>query len=369
MPPRRYKLLLAAVAALLASSCALPTGPARGPAGPGAAMRAIHVSYAAAFEALKEALEEDDLLLARSTVRQLEGRLSRDLRSSITLAQARTRTDDVATLTLSGQLPSRESVEGALMAVERFESIIDGRERLGAVTLGIELRRLPGEEMVEAWLTGDSRWSEALTVRPFAASILIGRLHIDQEGFEVNWTESVVLESPVELEVPPGGGAAERLVALPIQVPVGAMATRMSVSLVCTGGELEEDGDRFPAREIAVAQAERTDIAGWIPAGLVDPQRLVGLVAQGRGATDVLLECAIRIAPSRRAEALDGLGRAVQTLPPEALAPAVPAIRWLLGVRGINGFGREERDWKELLVERYERRVEAGQIEGVPAIR
>lgn len=369
MPPRLFTLLAAAAAALLVPSCASLAGPAPAPAGQGAALRAIHVSYAAAVEALKEALEEDDLLLARSTTRQLQGRLNRELDSAISLPQARTRTDNVAALTLSGDLPSRESVEAALIALERFENIIDGRERLRAVSLRIELRRRPGEEMVEAWLTGESAWTEALTIRPFAASILIGRLHIDKGGFEVNWTESVVLEDVVELSLPPGAAASRLLAALPIQVPVGAMATRMSVTLVCTGGELEQAGEPFPAREISVAEGERTDIAGWIPTGLVEPQRLVQLVEQGRGATDVLLECAIRIAPSRREEALDGLGRAVQTLPPEAVGPVVPAIRWLMGVRGVDGFGRDERDWKELLVERYDRRVESGELEGVPAIR
>lgn len=366
---RFSSLLVASMAALLAPACASLGGGAPERTGPGAAMGAIHVSYAAAFEALKEALEEDDLLLARSTARQLRGRLSRELESSMSLSQARKRTDGVAALTLSGMLPSRESVEAALLAVERFEDIINGRERLAAVTLSIELRRLPGEERVEARLAGESSWAEPLVIRPFASSILIGRLHVDKEGFEVSWSETVVLEEGVELAMAPGGTASMPLVELPIQVPVGAMATRMSVTLVCTGGELEQAGDRYPARVITVREAERTDIAGWIPTGLVEPQRLVRLVEQGRGSTDVLLECAIRIAPSRRAEALDGLGRAIQTLPAEAVRPVVPAIRWLLGVSGIDGFGRDERDWKQLLAERYDRRVAAGEIEGLPASR
>ncbi len=369
MSLRFTSFLLASVAAWAAPSCASLKGPGATPQGPGAAMRAIHVSYAAAFEALKEALEEDDLLLARSTARQLQGRLSREAESAMSLAEARSRTDDMAALTVSGDLPSRESVEAALMAVERFEEIIDGRERLRAVSLGMELRRLPGEERVEAWLTGESSWPEPLKLRPFAASVLIGRLHIDREGFEVNWSETVVLEDGVELAMGAGGTAAVRLAELPIQVPVGALATRMSVSLLCTGGEVEQGGERFPARTITVREAERTDIAGWIPAGLVEPQRLVRLVEQGRGSTDVCLECAIRIAPSRRAEALDGLGRAIQTLPAEAVRPVVPAIRWLMGVRGIDGFGRDERDWKQLLAERYDRRVASGEIEGLPASR
>ena len=124
MSLRFSSLLVASVAALLAPACASLGGPAPERAGPGAAMGAIHVSYTAAFEALKEALEEDDLLLARSTARQLRGRLGRELESAIPLAQARTRTDDMAALTLSGELPSRESVEAALLAVDRFEDII-----------------------------------------------------------------------------------------------------------------------------------------------------------------------------------------------------------------------------------------------------
>lgn len=369
MSLRFSSLLVASVAALLAPACASLGGRSPERAGPGAAMGAIHVRYTAAFEALKEALEENDLPLARSTARQLRGRLGRELESAIPLSRARTRADDMAALTLSGEVPSRESVEAALLAVERFEDIIDGRARLAAVTLRIELRRRPGEELVEARLAGESSWAEPLVLRPFAASILIDRVHVDKEGFEVNWGETVVLEEGVELAMAARGTASIPLAELPIQVPVGAMATRMSVTLVCTGGELEEAGDRYPARKIVVREAERTDIAGWIPTGLVEPQRLVRLVEQGRGSTDVLLECAIRIAPSRRAEALDGLGRALQTLPAEAVRPVVPAIRWLMGVSGIDGFGRDERDWKHLLAERYDRRMAAGEIEGLPASR
>ena len=46
-------------------------------------------------------------------------------------------------------------------------------------------------------------------------------------------------------------------------------------------------------------------------------------------------------------------------LPDEALRPIVPAARWLLGVEG---FGRDERAWKELLAERYARRLAAGEV-------
>ena len=354
--------LLLALVALACTGCAWgpasPGGrPAAGDVGPG--LLTLHVSYSAAFEALKGALDSDELLLARSTIRQLRGRLARDLRSAPTLAEARGRTDEVATRTLSGELPSRESVEAALELVDRFESIVDGRERLGAVTLDLELRRVPGEARVEVWLRGRSRWPEPLTVRPFAVSLVVRRLSVDQKALEVNWSDRLVLEDAVGLDLPAGGEHARRLLGLPIEVPRGAMATRMRVSLACTGGEVVQGADHYPAREVAVSEAERTDIAGWIPTGLIEPGRLVGLVEEGRGNTEVLLECAIRIDPARRDEALDGLGRAVQTLPDEALRPIVPAARWLLGVEG---FGRDERAWKELLAERYARRLAAGEV-------
>ncbi|MDG1051246.1 MAG: hypothetical protein P8M11_01640 [Planctomycetota bacterium] len=361
----RILLYLLLGAGVLGASCASLAGPQSSGAGPTPPRLAIHVSYAPAFEALKEALEEDKLLLAQSTARQLRGRLSRDLESSLSLPEARGREDDVAALTLAGTLPSREAVEVALLAVERFEKIVGGRERLRAVALRLELRRLPAQEAVEVWLTGTSGWADPLLIRPFAASLLISRSHVDRKGFEVDWSESVVLDGSVELSLAPGGTAELLLEGLPIQVPVGAMATRMRVVLDCTGGELEEAGERFPAREVLVEEAERTDIAGWIPVGLLEPQLLGQLLEQGRGRTEILLECAIRITPSRRAEALDVLGRAVQTLPDEAVRPVIPAARWLLGLSGLEGFGRDERGWKEWLGERYDRRVEAGEIAGV----
>lgn len=357
--------LLLTLALLGAGACGGPSATRTSPPpGSGLGGLTVHASYASAFEALKVALDEDELLLARSTARQLRGRLARDLASALTMTEARARTDEVAALTLSGDLPSRESVEAALEIVGRFERIVEGRARLEAVSLELQLRRVSDEAEVEVWLAGRSGWPEPLSVSPFAASVVVRRLSIDQRAFEVNWSDRLVLEGAVRLDLPASGEHAERLLVLPIEVPRGAMATRMTVGLACTGGEVSEAGERYPARDIPVAEDQRTDIAGWIPTGLIEPARLTALVEEGRGNTEVLLECAIRIEPERRAEALDGLGRAVQTLPDEALRPIVPAARWLLGV---DGFGRDERAWKQLLVERYERRLAAGEIDASTA--
>lgn len=351
---------LTLVAAALAA-CAAPRAADQTFAAPrsvSSSSLAVHRAYAASFTAIEAALDEDELEVARSSIRQLRSRLESDLATAPTLAEARKRDDEIALLTVSGDLPSRESVEAALAMADGFERIVDGRLRIASVELAVDLVRVQGAEEVEVVLSGRSDWHEPLTVRPSAASIVVERISLEpRTGMEQLSSGRAALPDTPELELPARGEANTVVAVLPIQVPTGAIATRMRVDLACNGGTIAEDGDAFPARTIEVALGERTDIPAWIPAGVVDPVELVDVVERGNAPLALVLECAVRIQPSRRDEALDRLGYAVQTLPLDSMRTLVPALRWLVGT---DEFGRNERAWRDWLVQRYEARVASG---------
>ncbi|MEM9379978.1 MAG: hypothetical protein AAGB93_08500 [Planctomycetota bacterium] len=367
MSSPRAVLLLGLSVGLLGAGCTT-TGAARSarvdPEREAAAVPlTVHPAYAASFEAIRSALEENDLAVARGALRQLRARLAVDRVNAPTMAEARRRDDAIALGTLSGELPSRESVDGATRMADGFESIVEGRLRMEAIALRVEVVRGDDGQEADVFLHGRSEWDGALRVRPSAASLVVERTSLEpRSGQERRGTTTVGLDEPPALEIPAGGEARVVIGSLPIEVPVGAIATRMRVDVRCNGGRIEEGGASYPARDISVRYGERTDIPGWIPSTVVDPGDLVDLVERGNAPVELMVECAVRIPPDRRDEALDRVGVAVQTLPLQSMRTLVPAVRWLAGT---DRFGRDERAWRTWLVERVEERRREGTAIGV----
>ncbi|MEM1449663.1 MAG: hypothetical protein AAF957_23630 [Planctomycetota bacterium] len=367
MPPRSAPLLLAA---LLAAGCATrsaaPPRPVELDREPGSANvpLTVHPAYTASFEAIRLALEVNDLAVARGALRQLRARLAADRVNAPTLAQARERDDDIALRTLAGELPSRESVDAAVKMADGFEKIVEGRLRLEAVQLRIDVVRSETEEQqADVVLYGRSDWNGDLRIQPSAASLVVERTSLEpRTGQERRASTTVGLDEAPILQIPAHGEARVVIGSLPIEVPVGSIATRMRVDVRCNGGTISEDDEDYPARDIAVRYGERTDIPGWIPSTVVAPVELVELVERGNTPLALMLECAVRIAPGRRDEALDRVGVAIQTLPMQSMRTLVPAVRWLAGT---DQFGRDERAWRTWLIERVEERKREGRAIGV----
>lgn len=321
----------------------------------------VHPAYSASFEALTATLEDENMDVARATLRQLRSRLAADLALVPTLAEARGRADDVAARTLAGELPSKENVRAAMEIADGFERIVDGRTRLAAVELSVALERRTGEEMIDVYLVGVSSWPEPLTVLPSAASLVLQRTSLEPHTGQERRESSVFgLDEAPRLDIPARGEARLHVAELPIQVPIGAIATRVRANLTFNGGSVEEDGTSFPARTIEASIGERTDLAGWVPATLVDPAELVRLVDRGGAPLTAILERTVRIAPDRRDEALDGLSAVLEMKPVDTAEQVVPAVRWLVGAQR---FGRDGAMWRDWLFERLDERRAAGIIE------
>lgn len=364
-------VLLAALALPFAVGCGSFAGSLAGgsngrtvqvdPAYTGGAL-VVHPVYQAAFDAVKTALDEDELGVADATLRRLRGRLLAEREALPTVAQAKANQGDLSYQVLSGVLPARENVEAALRMVDGFGKVVEGRKRMAAIDLEIRVERIEGHEAVRVSLVGRSTWHRSLTLYPGPVTVDLRRTSLEpRAGLERQDAAKEALADSLSLEIPAMGEVALPLMEIPIEVPVGAIATRMRVSLKFIGGTVEEEDESYPARDITAEAAVRTDLAGWVPATLVDPNELVELVERGNAPLPAILERTVRIAPLRYDETLDRLGAALETLPVEALRTLVPALRWLTG---STQFGRDELAWRNWLLKRLEERRESGLVYG-----
>ncbi|MEL6427804.1 MAG: hypothetical protein AAFU73_19510 [Planctomycetota bacterium] len=336
------------------------------PAGP----LVVHPVYQTAFDAVKAALDAEDTAVAASTLRRLRARLEADLETAPGFDEARrsvgaqgserTGGGPREAAVLAGLAPSRESVEAGLRVADGFERVVEGRLRMEALTPTLELVRSAEGELVDVVLVARSTWSFPLTLEPGPGVLRVRRTSIEPRtgDLAVDASESTIADPPV-LEVPPGGVARLRIAQVAIEVPVGAIATEMTTRLSLNSGAVVEKGRRYPARDFTVTPSARTDFPAWVPLGYLEPADLVGLVERGDAPLPAILERTVRIAPARRGETLDMLGLAAETLPPQALRPAMPALRWLSGDSSLQ---LDERGWKVWLAQRLEERRAGGPV-------
>ena len=270
-----------------------------------------HPAYQAAFEALRATLDDGDLQAARATSRRLRARLERERATLPTMEAARNNEGGpLSYQVLSGELPAKESAEGALRMVDGFDSVIEGRARVRALDLAVILSRVPDSEQVRVVLRARSAWPEPLELRPGAGTVEVLRTSLEpRAGDERRDSARIALPEATVLRVPANAEADHELCRLAIEMPLGAIATRMRVDTVFLGGTIQEGDERYPAQDFDVRSARRTDLAGKIPAVAVGPGPLLELVERGRAPLAAILERTVRIPPARFPETLDPANR------------------------------------------------------------
>ena len=320
----------------------------------------VHPIYQSAFDALKAALDADDLLVGRSTLARLEGRLAADVETLPTMKEAQKVEDGSADLILTGQHPSKEHAEAALRMARNFGRVFEGRVRMESLELMLALERVAGAETCRATLIATSTWHAPLVLKPGPATLEVARVSLEpRTGVERRDHQSSHMESDVTFEIPARGTRRFDLAEIPIEVPVGAIATRMVADIEFIGGTIDQEGESFPARFIEIEAAERTDLASWVPATLVEPSELVRLWQRGNTTLAALIERTVRVAPSRYEETLDRLGLAAETLPVNSFHAIVPSLRWFTRA---NRFGRDEGAWRLWLLGRLDDRRADGTL-------
>ena len=141
---------------------------------------------------------------------------------------------------------------------------------------------------------------------------------------------------------------------LTYELPLGrALAVRERWRLVTRSGEVQSDGQRFPAAAVNVAGCARERASPLLAAR---PDAAAEFVAEledaGHPSTRALLEAALAIPPDEREAALAALAPLIAELArrdPERVLAAEPALRWLTENRDL---GADPAAWARYLANR-----------------
>jgi hypothetical protein len=213
-----------------------------------------------------------------------------------------------------------------------YERVLDGRQLGRELSLRLESEPVGGS-------AGDFRLvlvashfaSQRVVMRLPPAALTRSLVSIDAAGNEGRSSTSEACRALEKLVLPPGERVRVRLLDYELEL-AGALAVRERWSLEPRSGVLRLGERDLPAHELPVTAVERTRLASFLPATLVEPEELARALLDPQTPLPALIERAVRIDPERREEALNRLDAAVEELArtsPERLERAAPALRWL----------------------------------------
>jgi len=268
--------------------------------------------------------------------------------------------DDPRAAQLVNELARRELARDEAAQVEAARSVLRGRELVASLGLELaseEVSARPG--LFELVLRVENRSSAALTLALPPADLKRHRATIDVRGAEGLEFDS--LQCTVLSELALGPGARERRVLLTYELPLGrALAVRERWALAPRSGEVRADGRRYPAAGVVVAGCARERVSPLLGEELAPSALAAALQAEPAPDTRLLLETALRIAPTAREAALGALSEPVAALArsaPERVRAAEPALRWLTGNRDLGG---DAAAWARYLAVRAQVGAETG---------
>ncbi len=317
--------LLALLAGLLLAACVSPEAAREAGLGPQAredetlaleeeVRRSVPLELMPAFEAVVQALEDGDELVAR-------GALSRVFASR----------------------PEGRALELALA----FERILDGRALTKSLHLRLETEELGSSPLeFRVYLHASHEGTEALRLRASGARVHELLVVVDPDGREARSSHRVGVDFPSELLLPAGEELRFELAVLQLPTPPGLLALSAQLRLEVLPGELlTEEGRSLPAQEVRVEELELVRLASFLPSTTVEPEQVVSYVSRGKIYVPALMERVVRVAPARRGETLDALTPLVESMSLVELELLVPGLRWLARTTGPGGSPVAWRSW------------------------
>jgi hypothetical protein len=238
-----------------------------------------------------------------------------------------------------------------LRLVAGFERILEGRELVDRLRLGLRLEELEGG--AEA---GDFRVlldAEHDLGEPLMLSLPPARLErlvvsVDAQGLQAKAYESRSVDAFDALELDPG--VARHVELCRYQLELGAaLAVREQWALRPRSGSITLEGRDLPAMRVHVEVCEQTRLAPYLPAAPVAPEVLIEYTQRPEISMPALMERSVRVDPARRLETLRLLLPVVRRLAredPGRLEAIAPALRWLARL------SETPRSWAALLERR-----------------
>jgi len=322
-------------ASLLVCGCASDRsgGGAATPLAPVRGLSGVSPEFFSAFDALRAAVDAHEDPVARRILQRTETRLETRREASW---------DDMGA-------NERRSLEAADALAAGFARILDGRERVAALDLALTIDEHEGAPRL--MLNVDSAWPSSLSLRPGPATLREEFVWVTALGRENRTVRYLGLEEMSECEVGPQRPWSRRIASIPSELPNGALAARWSWSLVLRSGAVLEAGARYPGMNWGVGATEHTIRAAYLPTTPVEPRELVDYLAEvdlTRARREQILppvmERAVRIDPTQRAETLALLKPLVQRATPEKIERMIPALRWLART---NAPGSDINAWRQ----------------------
>ncbi len=269
----------------------------------------IAARYEPSFLAVQGALDDRDVANAEAVLTRLRSQLERES-------------------SLGGGEVAVEA-RAALELAEGFERIVEGRKRLAALEMGLDLVADPqGGPDHELFLVVNSAWEEALKLEPGPANLVLARSQVDQAGRQATVSRTLTLDA-LRPEIQPGQPERISLGSFPSRVSGDALAERLVFRLEVRAGEIAEGGDRFPAQRYEVPPLEYVGLAPFLPNAALEPAELATYLQRPEPASAPIMERAIRILPARRGEALALIRPLVQRATELEFQRMVPALQWL----------------------------------------
>lgn len=274
----------------------------------------VPVELMPAFEAVVQALEDGEELIAR-------GALSRVFASQ----------------------PEGRALELALA----FERILDGRALAESLSLRLQAEEISASPLqLRVSLLASHRGDETVTLRASGARVHELLVVVDPDGREARSSHREGVEFPAELVLPAGEELALELAVLELPTPPGLLALSAQLRLEVLPGELiTAEGRSLPAQELPVEELELVRLASFLATSTVEPQAVADYVALGKIYVPALMERVVRVAPGRRGEALDALTPLVERMSLVELELLVPGLRWLARTMRPGGSPEAWRTW------------------------
>ncbi|MFT7487082.1 MAG: hypothetical protein ACI9F9_002941, partial [Candidatus Paceibacteria bacterium] len=251
-------------------------------------------------------------------------------------------------------LLSRGPTGPTLELARAFKRILDGRERVGWMELTLvatEDAETPGLFQLE--LLVSQHGTEDLHYRPGGACLWVFQTAIGPAGGEQRGSRRDAVPFPEEVHLAPGAVLHFPVATLALAPPAGVLAFSSRLRLELLPGEFRvPNGAYLPAQAMPEPKLELVRLAGELPNGAIEPKELADYIAEGKIFTPALLERAVRIEPSRRAETLDLLTVLVERANVVDMELLVPALRWLAET---NDPGGDPSAWRLYMKRRGQR--------------
>lgn len=298
MQTRILALLFLALAA-----CASPSAPVE----PVVSLKGVAPRYEARFQAVKNALDDRDLDTAQAVLKQLTGQLEREARG--------------------GSTRVREQARAAQVLASGFQGVIDGRTRLAALDMRLELENQASGQL-RLFLVVQSAWQNDLLLAPGPASLFELRTQVDPAGRQASVARSDALDA-LRLEVAAESSVRIALGTYSSTTSGASIAERLVLRLDLRSGEIREGGEAYPAQLFAIPPLEYVGLASFLPTSSIEPQELAHYLGRPEPSLAPIMERAVRILPGQREEALTMLLPLLDRATDAEFQRMSPALNWL----------------------------------------